>query len=648
MDFNHIDKRSFSSNKATKERMDKLNMAAEKVSEGLSGSHSIKIDKFDKTTGNFAEIISSAADVPQRDVERTNYVKRAEQYLTNISPAMGFERSQPPEFKFDQFPQVTSSNSKIVHARQTFQSIDIFQSGTSVQFDSNDSIKGVRGNVVTVSQDIIPPVALTVKEAVRIAAKTVGNPPPEGMTDSFGESVSFEAPDLNNFEPEINKVIREDPAMTTFLNPGPFAEPIKAKLIWFELKPGDLRLSWEIITTQKNSLQYRTIVDATRSKSNLNNETEAVLYNKLLTFTLLSRMNVYTLDGSKPRQFVDCPIPLTKYLVSASDQLPNQFPDHWNDDNVISTVGNSTYAHLGESSQVYDGTMQNNTLVFDPADPTGDDQKILNMFYFNCYMHDLFYILGFTEKDFNFQLNNFGRGGFEGDRVDSRAHSGGVIGTANMYTPSEGTSPVMNMGLVTRTGNHTCFDSSVVFHEFMHGVTNRIVGGGIITDALDSMQSGMMGEGWGDYIACTINKKDVVGDWVVSNPKGIRSHPYNSNYPKNFGDLPSIPEVHDGGEVWCATLLEMNRNISDDNLAMQLVVDALKISQPNPSFLNMRDAILTALDDKLNSGQIDMAKYKNTRSSIWKAFAKFGMGPNAQSNGAQLDGIVADFSEPHF
>ena len=38
-------------------------------------------------------------------------------------------------------------------------------------------------------------------------------------------------------------------------------------------------------------------------------------------------------------------------------------------------------------------------------------------------------------------------------------------------------SPIMNMGLVTSTNRHTAFDSDVVFHEFMHGVTNRLVGG---------------------------------------------------------------------------------------------------------------------------------------------------------------------------
>ena len=90
----------------------------------------------------------------------------------------------------------------------------------------------------------------------------------------------------------------------------------------------------------------------------------------------------------------------------------------------------------------------------------------------------------------------------------------------------------------------------------------------------------------------------------------------------------------------------MNRNINDDTLAMQLVVDALKLSPTNPSFLNMRDSILAALDDKLNSGQIDSNRHSQVKKAIWKAFAKFGMGPNASSNGAQLSKIIDDFNEP--
>lgn len=305
------------------------------------------------------------------------------------------------------------------------------------------------------------------------------------------------------------------------------------------------------------------------------------------------------------------------------------------------------FAHLGFNGSTIAGTQLNHVLTFLPSSSTGDDQKVLNIFYYNCVMHDFFYLLGFRESDGNFQKDNFGRGGIPGDRVDARAHSGPVNGTANMATPVDGSGPVMNMGLVVSTDRHTAFDSTVVFHEYMHGVTNRLVGGPQNVHALESKQSAGMGEGWGDYIACTINKTDVVGSWVTNKPGGIRKFPYNSDFPDNFSDLGigRYTEVHNIGEIWCATLLEMNRQISWE-LGVQLVVDALKISPANPSFLNMRDSILVALNNKLVARQLSIMDYNSALTGFWRAFARFGMGANARSNGAQLFGITADFEVP--
>ena len=79
---------------------------------------------------------------------------------------------------------------------------------------------------------------------------------------------------------------------------------------------------------------------------------------------------------------------------------------------------------------------------------------------------------------------------------------------------------------------------------------------------------------------------------------------------------------------------------------MQLVVDALKLSPTNPSFLEMRDSILAALDAMLTAEKLDSGEHVGARGGIWTAFAKFGMGPGARSNGASLSGIVADFNTP--
>ncbi|MGI9303409.1 MAG: proprotein convertase P-domain-containing protein, partial [Gammaproteobacteria bacterium] len=182
-----------------------------------------------------------------------------------------------------------------------------------------------------------------------------------------------------------------------------------------------------------------------------------------------------------------------------------------------------------------------------------------------------------------------------------------------------------------------------------HGVTNRLVGGRLNTRALDAIQSGGMGEGWSDYFACTINDVIVVGDWVADNPGGIRGFPYDSDFPDNFGDLGTGryggDPVHNIGEIWCAALLEMNRNIGA-NLGVQLVVDGLKLTPANPSFLGARDGIIAALDDKLSAGQLSTGEHRIAFNGMWQAFARFGMGPGARSNGPSLSGIVADFDVP--
>ena len=94
--------------------------------------------------------------------------------------------------------------------------------------------------------------------------------------------------------------------------------------------------------------------------------------------------------------------------------------------------------------------------------------------------------------------------------------------------------------------------------------------------------------------------------------------------------------------------VEMNRNIEPDlpNLAVQLVVDGLKLSPATPSFLQMRDSILAALDNRRDSGRLSAQDHFEALRGFWTAFAKFGMGPDARSDGATLSGIVADFTIP--
>jgi hypothetical protein len=49
----------------------------------------------------------------------------------------------------------------------------------------------------------------------------------------------------------------------------------------------------------------------------------------------------------------------------------------------------------------------------------------------NNKMHDIFYKFGFTESARNYQTNNFGRGGMQGDAVRAEAFDGSGLNNAN-------------------------------------------------------------------------------------------------------------------------------------------------------------------------------------------------------------------------
>jgi extracellular elastinolytic metalloproteinase len=637
-----IDRRDFSVDKREDRQAELENIASE-VSDNLPGDHRISIESFDAATGNPAAIASESAPA-----EEGNYVQRALEHVRTISGALGLVATQPTEFTPDPNVQETSSGAKAVHLQQQYKGIPIFQAAQTVRFAPDDKLAEVVGSSVTIAQNVAVSPRLTVEQAVLKAAEFVAMPDTDERedTDQFGEPLAPVTVDVTGFVPKVITAFADKAEQPTVLEPGPFGDRIRASLIWFVQNEAEPRLAWEVVLTIPNyGGQYRTMVDT---------ETGEILYSHQLMQFIAAQGSVFRVDGGGARQMTPFPRPLEDYGLPIPEDLPSSFPEDWVE--VDEAVGNSVRAHLGDFGPTLQGEVRNGVLTFDPADPKGDEQKVLNIFYFNCFMHDYFYLLGFTEDDGCFQQNNFDRGGIPGDRVDARSFPEPIRGTATMAPSAEGRSPVMRMGLVGRTREHTAFDFEVVAHEYTHGVTNRLVGGPHDVRSLEAPQSNGMGEGFSDYIACTITGDTVIGEWVTGLPDGIRGFPYDSNFPDNFGDLGTgryaadprsgQPEdEHNVGEIWCAALMEMNRNIGAE-LGVQLVVDALKLSATNPSFLEMRDSILAALDAMRASGKLSPDEHSEVQSGIWTAFAKFGMGPSAQSNGSSLSGIVADFNTP--
>ena len=635
-----VDRRHYTDAPIPEGRREELRREVAQISDGLPGTHSLTVTKFDDTIGVPRVIASRGAPV-----ETGDYVARALDHVQRLAPAFGLTAGgqQAQEFQAAEQVQRTPTGAAVVHLQQELAGIPIFQATETVRFNPDGSLRDTAGSSVPVA---VPPEAepaIAAEEAVRRAAAYVAEPSGQEESghdhDAFGEPLPPLRVDVTGFAPERVDGGEDALRRAARFRGAPFEDDITAALIWFPISDA-VRLGWEVVLTFPGYVErWRTIVDAADGE---------ILYCARLVRSAV-KANVYRVDGSRPREVVTLPLDPGDYDISGGPAVPPSFPGDWVGAQG-DTSGNCAHAHLGVAGATYVGTPQGEDLVFDPEDPFGDDQKVLNIFYYNCVMHDLCYLMGFQEVNGNFQADNLGRGGLGGDAVDARAHSGAVPGTANMATREDGRPPVMNMGLVASTGRHTAFDSSVVFHEFMHGVTNRLVGGPDDDASLEAPQSRGMGEGWSDWIACTINGTEVVGDWVVADPAGIRRAPYDEAFPFTFGDLmgPEYDDEHLVGEVWCAILMSLNRALGVP-LARALVFDALHLAAASPSFLDMRDDLLAAARMRADAGQLPPLTDRSlddVLAAMWKVFAHYGIGPQARSQGAQMLGIVPDFGVP--
>lgn len=289
---------------------------------------------------------------------------------------------------------------------------------------------------------------------------------------------------------------------------------------------------------------------------------------------------------------------------------------------------------------------------------------ITNLFYWSNLVHDVWYNYGFDEASGNFQEeNNNGIGGFGSDYVQAEAQDGLATCNARMTTPPDGENPRLQMYLCSaRDGD---FDNGVIVHEYGHGISNRLTGGPAAAGCLGNEEQ--MGEGWSDWfgLMMTIETGDAetdarpIGTYLFNqsaNGNGIRPFPYTTNmavnpmtYASSFSGV-SVP--HGVGSVWCTMLWDMTwmmineygfdedlyNGTGGNNMAMELVIEALKLQPCSPGFVDGRDAIIAA-DEVINGGA--------NVCMIWEVFANRGLGYSASqgTSSSRSDGNEA-FDRP--
>ncbi len=512
-----------------------------------------------------------------------------------------------------------------------------------------------------------------------------------------------------------------------FSNMGISHSNITAQLMWTPIENSDeIRLSWHVYIEAKTSADLWMVrVDAeNNSILGLDNYTDYDNWgtpdvNGLVKYPAFLYGNMQA--NTNEKSFLDFKTTNGPSVVTTATYrvvpFPAEAPSFANGAHALRTdpwlaaPGNATtlkwntgiaatdYAYTrGNNVWAYEDRANNNTgsiaksansstalpnLTFDftpnyTVDPTqttpvpNQQFNITNLFYWNNVIHDVMYVYGFTEASFNFQDDNLGRGGAGNDHVNAEAQDGGGTNNANFGTPADGGSGRMQMylwngGTPNRDGD---VDNGIVIHEYGHGISNRLTGGGSGACLGNAEQ---MGEGWSDYYGLMLtqdwatatlntgfNSPRGIGTYALFQPPtglGIRGQRYCTDFTVNnrvyLASLPVGP--HPRGEIWCATLWDMTWNIINqvgtinpnlynlaggggNAIALKLVTEGLKLQQCSPGFISGRNAILQA-DQNLYGGLYNC--------SIWEAFRRRGMGAFASegSTGSVTD-QVPDFTPP--
>ena len=489
----------------------------------------------------------------------------------------------------------------------------------------------------------------------------------------------------------------------TLSDSGIAARPIPARLVYQKVDEKSVRLAWEFeIETIDRANIWQILIDADDGKALERN-------NLIIHETFDGKAHA---NGS-PKNFSEPPAWLIKpgstraameapsnanssYNVFAqpleapsfgdrSEQVDpfdsNASPFGWHDtDGVLGgestlTVGNnvSAYSDLGNLNRAVTGSQPDGGESYDFDFPLNLDDTastytaaaVTNLFYWNNIAHDFLYAYGFDEEAGNFQFNNYGNGGEAGDPVNAEAQDGGGTNNANFYTPSDGSSPRMQMYLWTNPERDGDFDNGIILHEYGHGLSNRLTGGPSTSGCLNNREQA--GEGWSDYLGliATMSADDLgsdgrgIGTYALGqsrNGSGIRQYRYSTDLeidPRTYNSIKNASVPHGVGSVFASMLWEMTwalidvhgfdsdlaRGTGGNNIAMQLVVDGLKLQSCSPGFVDARNAILAA--DVINNQSAN-------RCTIWSAFAKRGLGYSASqsSSNSVTDGVEAFDLDP--
>ncbi|KAE8353078.1 extracellular metallo proteinase NpI [Aspergillus coremiiformis] len=564
---------------------------------------------------------TQSSSVVVSSLKEQSYVETATQLVKNTVPGATFRVVD------DHY--VGDNGVAHVNFRQTVHGLDIANADFNVNVGKNGNIFSYGHSFYTgkipdssplTKRDFVDPVA-----ALR------------GTADTLQLSITVD---------EVSTEAAEEQESFLFKGVSGTVSDPKAQLVYFAKADGSLALTWRI-ETDLDSNWLLTYIDANTSKE----------VHGVVDYVSHADYEVYPWGVTNPsegsRSVISDPWDLAASPFTWISDGEDNYSTTWGNNGIAQANPNGGSAYLNNYRPDSPELLFNypySTSMSSPASYL--DASITQLFYTANTYHDLLYTLGFNERAGNFQNNNNGRGGRGNDYVILNAQDGSGTDNANFATPPDGEPGRMRMYIWTSTTppRDGSFDAGIVIHEYTHGLSNRLTGGPANSGCLIFLESGGMGEGWGDFMATAIRLKPTdtrdtdypIAEWAADG--GIRAYPYSTSLttnPLTYASVDGMSLVHAIGTVWSTMLYELLWNLIDKYgkndgptptfrdgvptdgkyLAMKLVVDGMALQPCNPDFVQARDAILDA-DSALTNGA--------NHCEIWRAFAKRGLGEGAQ------------------
>jgi len=609
-----------------------------------------------------------------RQLYGQSVISKVDNYLNNLQNK-GILSPQDAQWTLSS--EHTSSTSGVHHIYfvQTVDGLPITGTESSIHFDYNNMLVANSINFIKHKLD------------KQIAKST--------PSISVIDAVNFSTLSLNYKNNKPFKIINSvdgDADNIVISDGGIFSENISARLSYFKKKDDELVLVWDLLLMEKNNGPYWNMkIDANNGSVILKEDLVLYCHDENAHDLIEPRYN-YNFNPYKPLNFendenLNCTecyevfiLPLENpyygtrnIIVNPADPLASPFGWHDVDGfpghEYTITRGNNVYV---KASNGYD-TQGGESLDFsgfplniDYTQNNGSKSAAAtNAFYVLNSLHDILYHYGFNEQAGNFQENNYNRGGLGQDDITVYAQREGRCGSS-YSARADGWSPIITLGVCGI--RDAAVDSDVIIHEYIHGLTTRLIQGGTAAGSGCLRNAENLGEGYSDWYSkvLTIKPGDRgadptgFGNYILNEgPDGIGTNRYHystnmSINPLTYEDLASDPSVHAIGSIWANILWEVTWALIDEygfdpdlynytgseqdagNIrALAIVTEAIKLSPCRPGFIDGRDAILRA-NRLLYYGESDCY--------LWDAFAKRGLGIYAfQGSAEEIDDETVDF-----